>query len=207
MYMFMKRVSMFTFVFLFALNFFPAGLCTALAQDAVPVSTVKVRVHSLETELDLKGEIRAFAEITVYSKVNGVIEKLLVEKADMVKRGDIIAIVEHRSELAQRKELLAVVESAKVAIRQAESAVRVAEASLSQAEAQLENAILEKTRAECPDSVMMLLLPNIRWPWPEKNLLKLILLLLKKLCSNQRLDLPGQLRHLNNLMSALQISP
>jgi len=148
MYIFMKRIAMVMFIFLFALNFFPAGRCTALARDAVPVSTVKVRVYSLETELDLKGEIRAFAEITVYSKVNGVIEKLLVEKGDMVKKGDVIAVVEHRSELARRKELLAAVESAKVGIRQAESAVRVAEASLSQAEAQLENAILEKNRAE-----------------------------------------------------------
>lgn len=144
----MKRIPMVMFIFLFALNFFPAGRCTALARDAVPVSTVKVRVYSLETELDLKGEIRAFAEITVYSKVNGVIEKLLVEKGDMVKKGDVIAVVEHRSELARRKELLAAVESAKVGIRQAESAVRVAEASLSQAEAQLENATLEKNRAE-----------------------------------------------------------
>ncbi|MBW2311727.1 MAG: efflux RND transporter periplasmic adaptor subunit [Deltaproteobacteria bacterium] len=141
-----KRLALFMTIFVFYLLL--CGYGPAFARNRVPVSTVKVGLRTIESTLELKGSVKPFAEVTVFSKVTGVIEKLLVEKGDRVKKGDVIAVVEHSSELAQRKQLVAQVESARVAVRQAEAAVRIAEASLSQAEAQLENAILEKNRAE-----------------------------------------------------------
>ena len=144
----MKKLNLFLTTLAFVLVLMPYGYGHAFAGEAVPVSTVKVRYHSLESTLELKGDIRPLAEVTVYSKVSGVIERLCVEKGNHVKKGDMIAVVEHRSELAQRKQVVAQVESARVAVRQAQAAVRVAKASLARAMAQLENARLEKTRAE-----------------------------------------------------------
>ncbi|RLC09642.1 MAG: hypothetical protein DRH43_07925 [Deltaproteobacteria bacterium] len=103
-------------------------------KPAVPVSTAVARKHAIEQTLGLTGSVRAFKTVTVYSKVTGVIEKLTVERGMSVERDDVIAEVEHKTELAQREQLAA--------------AVKVADAALAQANAQLENAALEKTRAE-----------------------------------------------------------
>ena len=111
------------------------GLAFAGEQKpAVPVSTAVVRKHAIEQTLGLTGSVRAFKTVTVYSKVTGVIEKLMVERGMSVERDDVIAEVEHKTELAQREQLAA--------------AVKVADAALAQANAQLESAALEKTRAE-----------------------------------------------------------
>jgi RND family efflux transporter MFP subunit len=112
------------------------------------VTTVVARKDALAQTLDLTGGVAGFKEVTVYSKVTGVIEKLLVERGMGVKKGDVIAVVEHKTEMAQREELVTAAEAARVAIRQAEAAVEVAEAAQQQAEAQLENAALEKGRVE-----------------------------------------------------------
>ena len=116
--------------------------------EAVPVQTIVAAKQSLEQSLELTGGIAALKTVTVYSKVTGVIEKLPVERGMHVDAGDVIAVVEHKTELAQRKELLAVVAAAKVGVTQAEAAVKVVKAALAQTKAQLENAALEKTRIE-----------------------------------------------------------
>jgi len=105
-----------------------------LDQTAVPVSTITALKRPIQQTLELTGSVEAIKEVTVYSKVTGVIEKLLVERGMYVKQDDIIAEVEHKAQSAQREQLAA--------------AVKVAEATLTQAEAQLENARLEKIRAE-----------------------------------------------------------
>ncbi len=111
-----------------------ANSSIAAQQSAVPVTTVEVKKHVLEETLELTGDVCAFAEVTVYSKVSGVIEKLFVEVGMRIEKDDAIAVVEHKAETAKRAQLAA--------------AVGVAEAQLVQAEAQLENARLEKQRAE-----------------------------------------------------------
>jgi len=116
--------------------------------SAVPVQTVVAAKRPLEQTIELTGGVAALKTVTVYSKVTGVVEKLPVERGMHVDVGDLIAVVEHKAELAQRKELLAVVEAAKVGVSQAEAAAKVAKAALAQSEAQLENATLEKARAE-----------------------------------------------------------
>lgn len=124
---------------------------TVLADEGsatVPVQTIVAAKQSLEQSLELTGGIAARKTVTVYSKVTGVIEKLPVERGMHVDAGDVIAVVEHKTELAQRKELLAVVASAKVGVTQAEAAVKVVKAALAQTKAQLENAALEKIRIE-----------------------------------------------------------
>ena len=117
-------------------------------KSAIPVETVIVERQPIEERLELTGSVAAIKSVTVYSKVNGVIEKLLVERGMKVKKGDVIAIVEHKAELAQREELQAAVEVARVGLIQARAGVEVAKAALAQAQAQLENASIEKTRIE-----------------------------------------------------------
>jgi len=123
MNLFIRIASMFTLALLLS----GPGKTVAQQAKAVPVSTVKAVYRSLESTLDLKGEVRAFAEVTVYSKVNGIIERLLVDIGSTVRTGEPIAVVEHKGETAKRAQLAA--------------AVQVAEA-------QFENAQLEKQRAE-----------------------------------------------------------
>ena len=106
----------------------------AAEQAAVPVTVVIAARRPIEETLELTGSVKATKAVTVYSKVTGVIEKLLVERGMRVEKGDIIAQVEHRTELAKREQLAA--------------AVKVAEATLAQADAKLENAELDKKRIE-----------------------------------------------------------
>ncbi len=111
-----------------------AVLSSGASLPAVPVTTAAAARHTIEETLELTGNVEALNSVTVYSKVSGIIEKLAVERGMKVKRGDVIAVVEHRAETARRGRLAA--------------AVKVAEASLAQAVAQRENAELEKRRAE-----------------------------------------------------------
>ena len=111
-----------------------AVLSSGASLPAVPVTTAAAAKHTIEETLELTGNVEALNSVTVYSKVSGIIEKLAVERGMKVKRGDVIAVVEHRAETARRGRLAA--------------AVKVAEASLAQAVAQRENAELEKRRAE-----------------------------------------------------------
>ncbi len=115
---------------------------------ATPVETVAAARRKLVETLETTGDVAALKRVTVFSKVTGVIEKLPVERGMRLERGAVIAVVEHRAEMAQRKELLAAIDAAKAGIAQAEAAVGVAKASLAQAEAQLDHAKIEKTRAE-----------------------------------------------------------
>lgn len=115
----------------------------AMAEDeikATPVITAKVTKSSIEKKLELTGEIQGASEVKVYSKVSGIIEKLFVEKGDLVKKGQPIAIVEHKSD---EKTLMAIEiakELAQVGIEQSEAGLAIAKAGLSQASATLEQA-------------------------------------------------------------------
>ena len=115
-------------------------------EKAVPVEVIEAKIQKIEQEISVTGDICAFNQVVVYSKVNGVIEELKVEKGDRVKKGDVLAIVEHNMELSQKAQAEAGVAAAKATIQQAKAQKKVALASLKQAEAQLELAKLEKER-------------------------------------------------------------
>ncbi|MCD6385154.1 efflux RND transporter periplasmic adaptor subunit [Candidatus Sumerlaeota bacterium] len=123
------------------------GIEVSVAKEkAVPVEVIEAKIQKIEQEISVTGDICAFNQVVVYSKVNGVIEELKVEKGDRVKKGDVLAIVEHNMELSQKAQAEAGVAAAKATIQQAKAQKNVALASLKQAEAQLELAKLEKER-------------------------------------------------------------
>ncbi len=108
-------------------------------------TTPRVFVHTiqprtLERALMSTGEVRAFAEVNVVSKITGRLENLrlpsgkILEVGDEVKMGDVIAIIE-RSAL-------------EAAVKKDQAAVEVAKASLERAKVNLEDSEREKKRAE-----------------------------------------------------------
>ncbi len=91
-------------------------------QDAVPVEAAPVEKRGLNWDLELTGDTRPRDEVNVYSKVPGkIIERLPVEKGDLVTRGDLIASLEDDSIRAQLREARAAVRSAKANLEQIEA--------------------------------------------------------------------------------------
>jgi RND family efflux transporter MFP subunit len=105
----------------------------------------KVYVHriqkkTLERIEEITGNVKAFAEVNVVPKVTGRLERLrlpngkLLEEGDEVKKGDVIAIIEH-----------SVLEAA---VQQSRAAIEVAKASHERAKVNLEDSEREKKRWE-----------------------------------------------------------
>ncbi len=110
--------------------------CLALAQGngrAISVEVVRVQKRVLSEVVRCSGTVIPARRVKVFPKVSGVLEKICVDKGQRVKKGDVIAVIEHRLESAREKEL--------------EASLKVAEAALKQAEAQLALARVEKERA------------------------------------------------------------
>ena len=85
--------------------------------EKIPVQVAESKVMNLKSILEQIGDIRSVIEVDVYPKVPGkIIEKLLVEKGDFVKRGAFIAVLEE--------------ETIKAQVEQTKAAVDIAEANL-----------------------------------------------------------------------------
>ena len=85
--------------------------------EKIPVQIAEARSMHLKSILEQTGDIRSVIEVDVYPKVpDKIIEKLLVEKGDFVKRGALIAALEKGMVEAQ--------------VAQAKAAVDMAEANL-----------------------------------------------------------------------------
>jgi len=79
----------------------------------IPVQVVRAQVMELQHLLEQTGDIRPAFEVDVYSKVPGrIIESLLVEKGDFVKKGALLATLEESTIRAQIDEAKAVLEAA-----------------------------------------------------------------------------------------------
>jgi len=105
----------------------------------------KVYVHriqkkTLERIEEITGNVKAFAEVNVVPKVTGRLERLrlpngkLLEEGDEVKKGDVIAIIEHSA--------------LEAAVQQSRAAIEVAKASYERAKVNLEDSEREKKRWE-----------------------------------------------------------
>lgn len=106
----------------------------ARAEKAVPVHVERVKLDDLRREVTLSGHIECEREAKVVSKVVGRLEVLKVAECDVVKRGDVIAVVDHDALDAQ--------------VERDRAALAVAEAGLYQARVALEVSAREKTRME-----------------------------------------------------------
>ena len=58
------------------------------------VKTAKVAVSPAERTVKLLGEARPFAQITLFAKVSGYLKNVLVDKGDVVKKGQVLAVIE-----------------------------------------------------------------------------------------------------------------
>lgn len=62
----------------------------------LPVKVAKVHRGNIEEKLFLTGNIEAEAQVDVFSNTVGEMEEIFVERGDVVKRGQIIAMIEHK---------------------------------------------------------------------------------------------------------------
>jgi membrane fusion protein (multidrug efflux system) len=58
------------------------------------VYVVPVRPTPAERVVQLNGEARPYASVTLYAKVSGYLKKVLVDKGDIVKKDQILAVIE-----------------------------------------------------------------------------------------------------------------
>ena len=103
------------------------------AASSAPLPRVEVAVarhqDKVEQGLSTTSTIKAFEEVVMISKVTARVENLVAEKGDYVMVGEILAVLEHRSEEAQYESL-----KAQVAVARAE----LAQSKVSLADAQRE---------------------------------------------------------------------
>ena len=88
----------------------------AVAKPRVEVVVVKLR-DKVETGIATTSTIEAIEEVYVIPKVTGRVEEILVKKGDAVKKGDVLARLDAKSEKAQYNSL-----KAQVAVNKAQHA-------------------------------------------------------------------------------------
>jgi HlyD family secretion protein len=98
----------------------------------IPVAVSNAALRTMTLELRSTGSVNAFADAAVVSEVAGTIEKLPVERGEQIKKGEIIAVVEHAEASAR--------------LQEAQAALQAAQAQLLQAEAKLKNIETEHKR-------------------------------------------------------------
>ena len=92
----------------------------------VPVKVSKVQHRQMTWKLNLIGNIKPKQEVNVYPKIAGeILEKLLVEKGDRVKKGQLMGVIEKETITAK--------------LNQAKAALNAARANLAQIEANLKS--------------------------------------------------------------------
>jgi multidrug efflux pump subunit AcrA (membrane-fusion protein) len=104
------------------------------ASRPVPVEVAQIQHGPIALRRTFSGELEALAEFVVAPKVSGRVERVIVNIADTIKRGQVVAELDN-DEYVQ-------------AVAQAHSDLEVAIAKLSQAKSALEIANREFKRAE-----------------------------------------------------------
>jgi len=91
-------------------------------EEKIPVEVAETKFMNLKWVLEQTGEIRPLVEVNVYPKIPGkIIERIMVEKGDYVKKGEIIATLEDNIIQAQLAEAKAALQSARARLRQIEA--------------------------------------------------------------------------------------
>jgi membrane fusion protein (multidrug efflux system) len=110
----MKRVNQIFAAYLIA----ALGISLAQTTDLVPVVS-----KPISQTIDLPGEFQPFQSVSIHAKVRGYVDRVLVDRGSVVKKGQLIAEITAPEMIAQ--------------IAEAESRVQGAESDSLQAEAQL----------------------------------------------------------------------
>jgi len=90
----------------------------------IPVETVSLHYGSIDRRLHLTGDILAEAEVDVFSKVSGILERMEVDHGDRVSFNQVVAIVEREEKEAQFQEARAALDVVKANWAQMESGAR-----------------------------------------------------------------------------------
>lgn len=104
------------------------------ASRPIPVEVADIRIGDIELRRAFSGTLQAYTEFVVAPKVSGRIERIEVDLADIVTRGQVVAQLDN-DEYEQ-------------AVRQAEADLAVARANLAEAESLLKIAERELQRIE-----------------------------------------------------------
>lgn len=97
-------------------------------EKRVPVTVAQARQQSFEQVLDLTGEIRPWKDLVVTPKIPGqVIETILPQKGDRLKKGDLVAVLDDQAVRARIAEAEAGLAAARAGFHQAEAALGVLE--------------------------------------------------------------------------------
>jgi len=107
-------------------SFFGGGRPTLL------VSTAQVEPHQFETTLEVLGELRPQAEVEVMSRISGRLQQVLVNRGEVVREGQLLAVVD---DVDLRQQIL-----------RAEAAIAVARAGVNREEAIYRNLLLQVKR-------------------------------------------------------------
>src|SRR5882724_11861612 len=72
-----------------------------VSSAAAPVAETRIEIKAVHPHrgevyrfINLPGEVRPLYEVTLFSKVDGYLERLTVDKGDSVKAGDLIADID-----------------------------------------------------------------------------------------------------------------
>ena len=120
----------------------------------IAVETATVSYETTRRDRVLTGTVSAQKSVTLTTRVNGVIEEILVEEGDRVQKGDLIAKIDVRDIQAQTNQAQANLSQAQSAVNSARSAYLTAQSQKRQAEAQVQEAQgeLEEEKAELRDA-------------------------------------------------------
>ena len=121
----------------------------ALVRD---VAVRRLKKRDVELALSASGEALPFDEVVISAKASGVIGKLLFDEGDHVKRGDLMAEIEHEElqyQVDKAASLVAIAQAnlAKTRTPYRPEEVRSLEANVERAKAALEDAKLDRDRA------------------------------------------------------------
>lgn len=86
----------------------------ARPQASLIVETETVKLGSITKTLSLTGNILPNAQVTLYSQVPGIVEKITVDEGDSVKKGQLIALIDASKYKLQLEQAQAALEMAKV---------------------------------------------------------------------------------------------
>jgi HlyD family secretion protein len=98
-----------------------AGAEDAEAEPVVSVRVAKAEVGEIAQPIELVGTIAARHEATISAKVSAQIAQMPLLKNRLVRRGDVLAVLEARDLAAQRDEAASALREAQLAVRTSES--------------------------------------------------------------------------------------
>jgi len=135
----------------------PPSSGDTITSDLKPVEVIHATSGDIKKQLKFSGTIEPRARVTVFPKVVGVVEQMKVDKGSRVKKGQVLAVIEHEELELQVQQAEAGMVAAQVAYDQATQLAKVrimsqvaqVQAGLTVAEAALQQVhALAETRME-----------------------------------------------------------